>query len=39
MRVHYSPLYCDTEVAFDTTRKAQAIAASLTQATDPAGSP
>lgn len=31
MRVHYSPAYCDTDVAFDTTRKAQAIAASLTQ--------
>ena len=29
MRVHYSPAYCDTQVAFDTTRKAEAIARSL----------
>ncbi len=27
--VHFSPAYCDTTVAFDTTRKAAAIAASL----------
>lgn len=29
MRVHYSSAYCDTQVAFDTTRKAAAIATSL----------
>ncbi len=29
MRVHYSSAYCDTQVAFDTTRKAAAIARSL----------
>ena len=29
MLVHFSPAYCDTTVAFDTTRKAAAIAASL----------
>ncbi len=29
MRVHYSRAYCDTKVAFDTTRKAQAIAQSM----------
>ena len=33
MRVFYNPSYCDTTVAFDTTRKAAAIAASLV--TDP----
>ncbi len=29
MRVHFSSAYCDTQVAFDTTRKAAAIARSL----------
>ena len=29
MIVHYSPLCCETDVAFDTTHKAEAIAESL----------
>ncbi len=29
MIVHYSPRYCETDVAFDTTHKAEAIAESL----------
>ncbi len=31
MNVYFSPAYCETSVAFDTTRKAAAIAASLTE--------
>ena len=29
MHVHYDPTYCQTDVAYDTTRKADAIAQSL----------